>query len=64
MVVNHVHFQDGTNYQPIRITARYKRMSILLTKTTATQNEAVLSYHRLRGLCFLAVVFVRSIPTH
>ena len=35
--------------------------TILLTKTTAAQNEAALSYHRLRGLYFLAVVFVRSI---
>ena len=34
--------------------------TILLTKTTAAQNEAALSYHRLRGLYFLAVVFVRS----
>ena len=34
---------------------------ILLTKTTAAQNEAALSYHRLRGLYFLAVVFVRRI---
>ena len=29
-------------------------------KTTAAQNEAALSYHKLRGLYFLAVVFVRS----
>ena len=35
--------------------------AILLTKTTAAQNVATLSYHRLRGLYFLAVVFVRSI---
>ena len=34
---------------------------ILLTKTTAAQNEAALSCHRLRGLYFLAVVSVRSI---
>ena len=34
--------------------------TILPTKTAA-QNEAALSYHRLRGLYFLAVVFVRSI---
>ena len=31
--------------------------TILLTKTTAT-----LSYHKVRGLYFLAVVFVKSIP--
>ena len=31
---------------------------ILLTKTTAAQNEDALSYHRVRGLYFQAVVFV------
>ena len=36
-------------------------ISILVTKTTAAQNESALSYHRLRGLYSLAVVFVRSI---
>ena len=30
---------------------------ILLTKTTAAQNEGALSYRRVRGLYFLAVVF-------
>ena len=30
-------------------------------KTTATESEVALSYHRLRGLHFLAIVFVRSI---
>ena len=34
---------------------------ILLTKTTAVQNEAALSYHRLPRLYFLAVVFVRRV---
>ena len=34
---------------------------ILLTKTTAAQNEDALSNYRVRGLHFLAVVFVRSI---
>ena len=38
--------------------------TIFLKKTTAAENEAALSYHRLRGLCFLAVVFVRSIYNH
>ena len=37
------------------------RIFILLTKTTAVQNEAALSYRSVRGLYFLAVVFVRSI---
>ena len=34
---------------------------ILLTKTTATQNGVALSYHKVRGLYFLAVVLMRSI---
>ena len=36
-------------------------MCILLTKITAAQNGVTLSYHRVRGLVFLAVVFGRSI---
>ena len=35
--------------------------TILLKKRTAAQNEVALSYHKVRGLYFLAVVFVRSI---
>ena len=34
--------------------------TILLTKTTAAQNEVALSYHKVRGLYFLAAVFMRS----
>ena len=34
---------------------------ILLTKKTAAQNEVALSYHRVRGLYFLAVVFAATI---
>ena len=34
---------------------------ILLTKTTAAQNEVALSYHNVHGLYFLAVVFVTTI---
>ena len=34
--------------------------TILLTKTTAAQNEVVLSYHIVRGLYFQAVVFVTT----
>ena len=37
------------------------KYNILLTKTAAAQNEDALSYHSVRGLYFLAVVFVRSI---
>ena len=36
---------------------------ILLTKTTAAQNEDALSYRSVRGLHFLAVVFTASIIT-
>ena len=35
--------------------------TILLTKTTAAQNEDALSYHRVRGLYCQAVVFVATI---
>ena len=38
-----------------------QQLTILLTKTTAVQNDVALSYHRVRGLYFLEVVFVRSI---
>ena len=34
------------------------RKTIYATKTTAAQNEVALSYRRVRGLYFLAVVFV------
>ena len=36
-------------------------MSIRLTKTTAVQSDDALSYYTVRGLYFLAVVFVRSL---
>ena len=35
--------------------------NILLKKTTAARNEAALSYLRVRGLYFQAVVFVATI---
>ena len=34
---------------------------IHLIKTTAAQNEVVRSYHSVRGIYFLTVIFVRSI---
>ena len=34
---------------------------ILPTKITAAQNEVALSYDKVRGLYFLAVIFVRNI---
>ena len=35
--------------------------TILLTKTTAVQNEVALSYYRVSGLYFLVVVFAATI---
>ena len=35
-------------------------LAILLTKITAAQSEVALSYHGMRGLYFLAVVFASS----
>ena len=37
------------------------KASILLTKATAVQNEVALSYHRVRRLYFVAVVFMTTI---
>ena len=39
--------------------------TILLTQITSAQNEVALNYHRMRGLYFMAVVFVVtiSLPT-
>ena len=37
---------------------------ILLTKATAARNEGALSYLRVRGLYFLAVVFVATIVSY
>ena len=34
---------------------------ILLTKTTTAQNEVALSYHPVRGLYFMAVIFATTI---
>ena len=36
-------------------------VAILLTRMTAAQNEVSLSYHRFRGLYFLAVIFVPTV---
>ena len=44
------------NYVTVRFIAY-----IPLTKTTAAQNEVTLSYHRLRGLYFPAVISVTTI---
>ena len=37
------------------------QIAILLTKTTAAQNEGAFSYHRVRGLYFRAVVFAATV---
>ena len=39
----------------------YNAECILLTKITAAQNEAVLSYHCVRGLYLMANVFAMTI---
>ena len=45
-----------------RISAvTFSKITIHLTKTTAMQNEVAFSYHNVRGLYFLAVVFVTNI---
>ena len=36
-------------------------MTILLTQITAAQNEVALSYYKVRGLYFVAIILVRSI---
>ena len=36
-------------------------LNILITNVTAAQNETELSYRRMRGLYFLAVIFVATI---
>ena len=40
---------------------KFFKTSILLTKTTAEQNEVALSYYNARRLYFMAVVFVGTI---
>ena len=40
---------------------KLNKLYILLTIITVAQNEAVLSYHRVRGLYFLAVIFAATI---
>ena len=44
-----------------RLSLTFHHHIILFTKTTAAQNEVAHSYDRVRGLCFLAVIFVASI---
>ena len=48
-------------YYPFNIPIRSLEVTKRLTKTTAAQNEVALSYHRVRRLYFVAVVFVTTI---
>ena len=38
--------------------------NILLTKTTAPENEVALTYHRVRGLYFQTVIFAATMITY
>ena len=51
-------------YMKIRHELFHAGPNIRLTKTTDAQNEDALSYHKVRGLYFMAVVFVRGIILH
>ena len=42
----------------------YSYYTVLLTKITATQNEVALSYYKVRGLCFLTVIFWATLLNH
>ena len=49
----------------LQVLVKYThKINILFTKSTAAQNEVALSYHRERGLYFLAVVFTSNIIAH
>ena len=50
-------------YVPSTCDKSYSNITIHLTKTTAAQNAVALSYHTVRGLYFLAVVFAATIAT-
>ena len=47
----------------VKCRNKYRAQNILLKKTTAAQNAVALSNHKVRGLYFLAVVFVATIVT-
>ena len=49
------------SYQNFVLIEFAKHTPILLTKITAAQNEVALSYHSVRGLYFLAVVFAVTV---
>ena len=62
-IVYKIHDTRGTPYDLYLMNPNLNpnAIHILLTKTTAARNGAALSYHSVRGLCFLAVVFAATI---
>ena len=58
-------FSCRVNFARVRVIfscrVNFGQPNILLTKTAAAQNDDALSYYTVRGLYFLAVVFVRSV---
>ena len=63
LLINHINFRVFilSVYEFEQIYLFRTALGILLTKTTAVRNEVALSYHSVRGLYFLAVVFVTTI---
>ena len=51
----------GYTVKCLHLFSIYSRCTIIPTKTTASQNDVALSYYRVRGLYFLAAVFVATI---
>ena len=54
ITINYINYINYIKYTEPSIT-------ILLTKTTAARNGVALSYHSVRGLYFLAVVFAATV---
>ena len=52
---------QNSHFEVCLCASRNTPVDIPLTKTTATQNEDALSYYRVRGLYFLAIVFEATI---
>ena len=46
---------------PSETEAIFTKRNIFLTKITAVQKDVALSYNRIRGLYFLAVIFAATI---
>ena len=56
MTIGHLHVHCA-----LMATPSITRVDIRLTKTTTAQNDLALSYHSVRELYFLAVVFVGAV---